>query len=544
MFGNKKGKKGNKPTPVTNKTKEPSRWTFKGRKARAAAKKAAEEAAAKRTAMLLLNILRWCIVAFLIIGALAYMPSVGSFVLILAAILAAPIPPIQDYLARFLRKKWIAPLLAVVLFFVGVGTADTGPRQHPYHSSPSISSPATQSPLPSTDVLDQATASKAPDPLESEPMPSEADPSADLTLSSEPSEVQGASTLPEDSSFEVHYIDVGQADAALVLCDGEAMLIDGGNAADSNLIYTYLKNHGVDHLNYIVCTHAHEDHVGGLAGALNYATADVAYCSVKEYDSKAFSNFVKYLGNQGLSITIPNAGDTYTLGSSTVSVLGPIRNSDEPNNMSIVLRIVYGETSFLFTGDAERDEESDILDAGYTLSSTVLKVGHHGSDTSTTYPFLREVAPEYAVISVGTDNSYGHPTENTLSRLRDADVKVYRTDMQGDVICTSDGKSVSFEVERNADADTLTIGPNSTQATAEPSPDPTPDTSSKSDDDNGSSSEVPSGTTYVLNTNTHKFHYPGCSSVRQMSEKNKSVYTGTREEVIGMGYSPCGRCNP
>ena len=146
--------------------------------------------------------------------------------------------------------------------------------------------------------------------------------------------------------------------------------------------------------------------------------------------------------------------------------------------------------------------------------------------------------PEYAVISVGKDNSYGHPTEEALSRLRDADVTVYRTDMQGDIICTSDGKVVSFSVERNADADTLaSVGPNSTQQGTSPATPPP-------QDDEQQDTPAPAGTQYVLNTNTHKFHYPSCSSVKQMSEKNKSYYTGTRDEVIDMGYEPCQRCNP
>ena len=186
----------------------------------------------------------------------------------------------------------------------------------------------------------------------------------------------------------------------MILCDGEAMLIDGGEASQSSKIYAYLKAHGVDHLEYIVATHAHSDHVGGLSGALNYATVDTALCSVTEYDSDAFRNYVKYLGIQGVSISVPHAGDAFGLGSATVQVLGPQTDYEDPNDSSIVLKVIYGATSFLFTGDAERSAETDILEAGYDLSATVLKIGHHGSDTSTTYPFLREIMPQYAVISV------------------------------------------------------------------------------------------------------------------------------------------------
>ena len=248
---------------------------------------------------------------------------------------------------------------------------------------------------------------------------------------------------------------MGQADAALVLCDGRAMLIDGGNKGDSSLIYSYLKKHEVSHLDYIIATHGHEDHVGGLAGALNYATVGTAYCSVSSYDSEAFRDFVKYLNKQGKEITIPKPGDSFNLGSAFVQIIAVNGNASDPNNTSIILRIVYGDTSFLFTGDAEREAEQAALNSGYELESSVLKVGHHGSDSSTEYVFLRQVAPKYAVISVGENNTYGHPTEDALSRLRDAEVKTYRTDLQGTIICASDGTDVSFTVSKNMDADTL-----------------------------------------------------------------------------------------
>jgi len=349
---------------------------------------------------------------------------------------------------------------------------------------------------------------------------------------------QNRNTPPtgSETGFEVHFIDVGEADSALIICDGHAMLVDGGNVGDSSLIYTYLKNRGIDYLDYVICTHAHEDHVGGLPGALNYATAGKVYCPVTEYSSRAFDNFVKYVTNQGLSITVPTLGETFALGSATAQIIGPVSPSDKVNNTSIVFRIQYGETSFMFTGDAEREEELEIIDAGYELKCTVLKVGHHGSSSSTSYPFLYYVEPRYAVISVGEENPYGHPTEDTLSKLRDADVTVYRTDELGTVICRSDGKAVNFSTETGTAATPSTS--NGAERTMPSTPQPTDEPISRD------ASSARGIGTYILNTNSHRFHYPDCSSVSKMSEKNKQLFEGTRDEVIAMGYKPCGQCNP
>ena len=370
-----------------------------------------------------------------------------------------------------------------------------------------------------------------------------------LTTGSSPAKTVAYAERISPSHFQIDFIDVGQGDSALVQCDGHYMLVDGGNSKRSSLIYSYLKSRSVSYLDVIVATHPDSDHIGGLSGALNYADAGVALCSATKHDTRAFNSFVKYLNKRGKSITVPKAGDTFMLGSAVVTIVGPIAHFSESNNNSIVLRIEYGDTSFLLTGDAEYKEENSILDSGQVLQSTVLKVGHHGSEYSTGYRFLREVSPTYAVISCGKDNKYGHPTEAVLSKLRDADVKTYRTDLQGDIICISDGKTVSFSVKRNADADTLAgsgEGQKSSAAVSDTYDIQAPEAGSGSDDNKaaGESKNTDAVASYVLNRNTRKFHVPTCSSVSQMKEKNKIYFTGTRQEVIDQHYTPCRNCNP
>lgn len=332
---------------------------------------------------------------------------------------------------------------------------------------------------------------------------------------------QETAGVSESGSFTIHFIDVGQADSALVTCDGHSMLIDGGNADDSNLVYSVLQRETNRHLDYVVGTHAHEDHIGGLSGAFEADTADVTFCPVTEYDSKAFRNFKTRADERGGGITIPAVGDTFTLGEASVTVVAVNSVPEDTNNTSIVIRIVYGDTSFLFTGDAEQETEEKILETGQDIESTVLKVGHHGSSTSTSQAFLDAVSPTYAVISCGKDNSYGHPHSETLAKLSSAGVEVLRTDELGDIYCTSDGTEVTFSYgEYHKDSDT---------SAAEIEEPQQPDTISE---------------TYILNTNSHKFHRPDCSSASQISDANREEYTGTREELIEQGYTPCGYCKP
>ena len=242
----------------------------------------------------------------------------------------------------------------------------------------------------------------------------------------------------------VHFIDVGQADCALLECNGKFILIDGGNVADSSLVVSYLQRNGVEQLEAVICSHAHEDHVGGLPGVLAVYPTAAVYAPTKTYSSKCFDDFLYYADQQRLSVTIPKPGDTISFGSATVTVLGPTKSYPDPNNTSLVLRVDFGDTRFLFTGDMEIDAENDLLDSGADVKADVLKVGHHGSNTSTGYRFLREVNPTWAIISVGKNNAYGHPHEEPMSRLHDAEVTVYRTDKIGTILAVSDGNSITF----------------------------------------------------------------------------------------------------
>ena len=241
------------------------------------------------------------------------------------------------------------------------------------------------------------------------------------------------------ADIEVHFLDVGQGDATLIICDGEAMLIDGGGSSSGQFIYAYLKEH-VDELVYMISTHPHADHVGGLAAALNAVPVGVIFSPVDSWNTKVFENVVKYAEMQGAPIVCPNEGDVFTLGGAEVTVLHCWPEAWETNDMSIVLRVDYGDISFLFTGDAEYMSEYMMIDSGWELKADVLKVGHHGSDTSSTQEFIDAVQPDYSVISCGKNNSYGHPAEEVLERLKGS--IVLRTDELGTIIMLSDGENI------------------------------------------------------------------------------------------------------
>ena len=317
----------------------------------------------------------------------------------------------------------------------------------------------------------------------------------------------------QDAAFQMHFIDVGQALSVLVECDGQFMLYDGGNVDDGSLVVSYLQKQGVEQLQYVFCSHAHEDHVGGLAAVMAKFPAGHAYSPVAESSTKCFNDFVKYTQQQGLQLEVPSVGTVWPLGSATVTLLGPVTQYSETNNTSLVLRIDYGSTSFLLTGDMENTAETDLVNSGANLKADVLQVGHHGSSTSTGYLFLNAVLPEMGVISCGTGNKYGHPHEETLSILRDAKVDVYRTDLQGTITIGSDGQNYTVATEHFA-----------TDAELNPT-------------DPAASSTAQQA--YIGNVNSKKFHLPSCANLP--AEKNQILFS-SYDEAVAAGYSPCSSC--
>lgn len=339
---------------------------------------------------------------------------------------------------------------------------------------------------------------------------------------------EGGKAAKADGEMRVHFIDVGQGDSTFAeLPNGETLLIDAGETDRGQDVVTYIQQLGYDEIDYAVCTHPHSDHIGGMADVSDYLKVDKAYLSPADGDSLVYSNLLEKLDENEVEQFRAGAGDCIVSDEAlTVDIIAPGEGfdwGDNPNNASLVVRVTYGENTFVIMGDAEKQESSEIKD----IDCDVLRTAHHGSGNGTYEELLDAASPEYAVVSCGLNNEYGHPHKNVVDMISERGIKLFRTDEQGSVVISSDGEKL-----------TASVSPVKTEKSA--------GEKTASDKDNESSVSEKSSdseSTYVLNTSTKKIHKAGCGSVASISEHNRAE-TDDYEAAIAEGYSPCGVCKP
>ena len=346
------------------------------------------------------------------------------------------------------------------------------------------------------------------------------------------------SSTKKASKLSVHFIDVGQGDSILITQGKHAMLIDAGNNDKGTRVQLYLKKHGITSLDYVVGTHPDADHIGGLDVVIYKFECKKILLPDCASNTATYRDVLSSMKSKNYTATHPAAGQKFSLGKAQFTITGPVQKYNSTNDNSLSLRLTFMQSSFLFTGDTTQNAEPDLIAKNKTLQADVLKIAHHGSKYSTTSAFLSAVSPKYAVISCAEGNSYGFPCARVLNLLRKNHVKTFRTDEQGSIVATSDGQTITWNTSPSTSWKAGESTKQHTTASASNSQ------AKKSSSNTNASKKIDKNASYVINTNTKKFHLPSCYSVKKMSAANTRSTKSSRSELIKEGYSPCKNCNP
>ena len=255
-----------------------------------------------------------------------------------------------------------------------------------------------------------------------------------------------------EGELEIHFIDVENADCIFVRQQDKTLLIDAGESTTFDRVERYLEDYGVDHLDLIIATHPHADHIGGMPSVLERFSVGEFIMSFMPEDAtpttRTYIRMLELLDEKEIPVREAKVGDIYELGTARLQILGPIEETDEKNDMSVITRLTFGDRAFLFTGDAESGVEKQLVNSGYPLSADVLKLGHHGSKTSSSSLFLKAVSPQCVIATCGAENDYGHPHREVLQRLESMGITLYRADVSGNIVITSDGETFKVSTEK------------------------------------------------------------------------------------------------
>lgn len=332
----------------------------------------------------------------------------------------------------------------------------------------------------------------------------------------------------------VHFLDVGQGLSILVQSEGQTLLYDGGDRSASSFVVSYLKEQKIKNIDYLISSHYDEDHLSGLVGCMKAFSVSSVIGADYIHNSKLYQSFMDSVSSKGLEVQHPEVGTTFNFGAGTFTILAPSYIGNDSNENSVAIKVTNGENSFIFTGDAEFDSEADMVNSGLNLDCDVLSVGHHGSASSTSWDFLAATVPEYAVISCGAGNQYDHPDKDTMDKLSDMEINVFRTDKQGTIVGVSNGTDITWNQRPCND---YTPGnPNDAGTTASGSEEAS--YAESLEDAQDFPVEESTGTPAWLSATGSKYHsIPDCGTMNP----DKAFQT-TREEAEATGYEACKKC--